>query len=152
MSLTTLQLAKSYLIFANQGKIMPIKLLHDDNPSESQQIIKPKTANQVLMMLESVIDIDGTGRHAKVSGYRVAGKTGTARIAGKKGYEANHHIATFAGIAPVSDPRLIVVVVINDPTKISYYGGTVAAPLFAKVMGAALRIMDVQPDEETREP
>lgn len=151
MSLTTLQLAKSYLIFANQGKIMPVRLLHYETLPEGEPIIKPSIANEVLKMLESVVAVGGTGRRAKIPGYRVAGKTGTARIAGSQGYEANRHIASFVGIAPASNPRLIVAVVINEPTKISYYGGTVAAPLFAKVMGAALRILDIQPDESTRQ-
>lgn len=150
MSLTTLQLAKSYLIFANEGKIMPVRLLHYDNPPEYHQVINPEIANQVLTMMEAVVAVDGTGQRAKVPGYRVAGKTGTARIAGKHGYEADRHVASFVGIAPVSNPRLIVAVVIQDPSQGGYYGGMVAAPLFAKVMGAALRMLDVKPDDETR--
>ena len=97
-------------------------------------------------MMESVVE-KGTGRSAKVPGYRVAGKTGTSRIAGKKGYEANRHIASFVGIAPVSNPRLIVAVIINEPTRRGYYGAVVASPLFSKIMGASLRILDVPPDE-----
>ncbi|GGI79754.1 peptidoglycan D,D-transpeptidase FtsI family protein [Legionella impletisoli] len=150
MSLTPLQLAKSYLIFANEGKIMPVRLLHYDKPPETHQVIKPETAEVVLSMMEAVVDVQGTGRRAKVPGYRVAGKTGTARIAGKKGYSADRHIASFVGIAPVSNPRLIVAVVIHEPSKGSYYGGALAAPLFAKVMAAALRILDIPPDEATR--
>ncbi|WP_133126927.1 peptidoglycan D,D-transpeptidase FtsI family protein [Legionella nagasakiensis] len=147
MSMTTLQLAKSYLIFANQGRLMPVRLLHYEKPNESVQVINSTTANQVLAMMEAVVDIDGTGKRAKIPGYRVAGKTGTARIAGKHGYEAERHIASFVGIAPASQPRLIVAVVINEPSRVSYYGGAVAAPLFAKVMGTALRILDIQPDK-----
>ncbi|ETO92764.1 peptidoglycan D,D-transpeptidase FtsI family protein [Legionella oakridgensis] len=147
MSVNALQLAKSYLIFANQGRLMPVRLLHYDKPNESVQVINSNTANQVLAMMEAVVDVDGTGRQAKIPGYRVAGKTGTARIAGKHGYEEKRHIASFVGIAPASQPRLIVAVVIHEPSRLSYYGGAVAAPLFAKVMGAALRILDVPPDQ-----
>jgi len=149
MSVTTMQLAKGYLIFANQGRLLPISLLHYDKPVVGTQVISTKTANQVLAMMEAVVDI-GTGKEARVAGYRVAGKTGTARIAGKQGYEVNRHLASFVGIAPVSNPRLIVAVVINEPGRLGYYGGAVAAPLFAKVMSAALRILDIQPDQSTR--
>lgn len=146
MSVTALQLARGYAVFANQGKLIPIHLLHNQETTGVTQVIKPSTATQVLSMLEAVI-ADGTGRSAQIPGYRVAGKTGTARIAGKKGYEANRHIASFAGIAPVSNPRLIVVVVINEPSKGGYYAASVAAPLFAKVMGTTLRILDIPPDQ-----
>ncbi len=150
MSVTALQLAKSYLIFANQGRLLPISLLHYEKPVDSIQVIKPETARQVLAMLEAVVEADGTGKQAKVPGFRIAGKTGTARIAGKQGYEANRHIASFVGIAPASNPRLIVAVVIHEPTRFSYYGAAVAAPLFSKVMSLALRILDIQPDQAAR--
>ena len=149
--MSPLQLAKSYLIFANQGQLLPVSLLHREAPVEGVQVLNAKTANEVLAMLEAVVSgVDGTGKSAQVPGYRVAGKTGTARIAGKNGYEEKHYIASFVGIAPVSKPKLIVTVVIHDPTRSGYYAAQVAAPLFAKVMGAALRILDIQPDEQTR--
>ena len=97
-------------------------------------------------MLEYVVNA-GTGVTAKVPGYRVAGKTGTARIAGKNGYSERRYIASFVGIAPVSKPRLVVAVVINEPSLSSYYATQVAAPLFSKVMGASLRILDIEPDQ-----
>ncbi|KTD22444.1 peptidoglycan D,D-transpeptidase FtsI family protein [Legionella londiniensis] len=147
MSVSALQLAKSYLVFANGGRILPIRLLHYDEPIQSVQVMSSKTASQVLAMMEKVVGTGGTGRQAQVPGYRVAGKTGTARIAGKQGYEASRHIASFVGIAPVSNPRLIVAVVIHEPTRLSYYGGAVAAPLFAKVMGDALQVLDIEPDQ-----
>ncbi len=148
MSASALQLAKSYLIFANKGRLLPISLLHNpDQPVVTgQQVIDPKTANQVLAMLEAVVN-DGTGKSADVPGYRVAGKTGTARVAGKKGYEEHKYIASFVGIAPVSNPRLIVAVFIHQPTKGGYYGAEVASPLFSKVMTAALRTLDIAPDK-----
>lgn len=147
LSLNTLQLAKSYLIFANQGRTMPVKLLHSNTDPQLQQVISARTANQVLEMLEAVVDGNGSGRRARVPGYRVAGKTGTSRIAGPEGYNADRHISSFVGIAPVSKPKLIVAVVIHEPTKGGYYGGAVAAPLSSKVMRAALRILDIQPDK-----
>ncbi|QDP72979.1 penicillin-binding protein 2 [Legionella israelensis] len=148
ISVTALQLAKAYLVFANEGKLMPVSLLHNVNSSPAIQVIKKKTAQQVLTMMEAVVSKYGTGRNARIAGYRVAGKTGTSRIAGKNGYEANRHIASFAGIAPVSNPRFVVVVVIHEPTHRNYYGSSVAAPLFAKVMKAALHLYDIQPDEQ----
>lgn len=150
LSVTALQLAKAYLIFANHGKLMPVTLLHGLSLDKAEQVLDAKTADQVLEMMESVL-IDGTGKAARVPGYRVAGKTGTARIAGKKGYEEHRHIASFVGIAPVSSPRLVVVVVIHEPRKNGYYGAAVAAPLFAEVMSYALRALDISPDQPIEE-
>jgi cell division protein FtsI (penicillin-binding protein 3) len=148
MSVTALQLAKGYLVFANEGRLLPISLLHNSTHAEGQQVLNAKTSSQVLAMMEAVVSgVDGTGKQAQVPGYRVAGKTGTARIAGKKGYEENRHIASFVGIAPVSKPKLIVVVIIQEPSRNGYYAAAVAAPLFAKVMGAALRILDIPLDQ-----
>lgn len=147
LSVSALQLAKAYLVFANQGRLLPISLLHTDAKIQTgQQVLDQKTANQVLTMMESVLE-KGNGELARVPGYRVAGKTGTARIAGKSGYEEARHIASFAGIAPVSKPRLIVVVVIQEPTRNGYYAAAVAAPLFAQVMSGALRLLDIPPDK-----
>jgi cell division protein FtsI (penicillin-binding protein 3) len=143
-----MQLAKSYLIFANQGRLLPISFLHNPTPPAGEQVLNTKTARQVLAMMEAVVSGEnGTGKQAQVPGYRVAGKTGTAQIAGKKGYEKHRHIASFVGIAPVSNPRLIVAVVIHEPTQHGYYAAGVAAPLFAKVMADTLRTMDIPPDQ-----
>ena len=148
VSVTALQLAKSYLIFANQGRLLPVSLLHNTTRPEGIPVLNAKTANQVLAMMEAVVSgADGTGKQAQVPGYRVAGKTGTSQIAGKRGYEKHRHIASFVGIAPVSKPRFIVVVVIQEPTRNGYYAAAVAAPLFAKVMGATLRMLDIPPDD-----
>jgi cell division protein FtsI (penicillin-binding protein 3) len=150
VSVTTLQLAKMYSIFANKGKLFPIRLIHYDANEPGVQVIKPEISDQVLEMMEFVVN-EGSGVPAKIPGYRVAGKTGTARIAGKNGYSERRYIASFVGIAPVSRPRLVVAVVIHEPSLSAYYAGQVAAPLFAKVMGAALRTLDIEPDkpEET---
>jgi cell division protein FtsI (penicillin-binding protein 3) len=149
MSVTPLQLAKGYLIFANHGRSIPVTLLHSETKPVGEQVLDEKTAGQVLAMLEAVLGNEGTGRSARVPGYRVAGKTGTAQIAGKNGYDKHRHIASFVGIAPVSDPRLVISVVIHEPTKNGYYAAAVAAPLFAQVMSGALRILDVPPDQTT---
>jgi cell division protein FtsI (penicillin-binding protein 3) len=146
MSMTATQIAKSYLIFANEGRLPPISLLKQSQPVVGDLVINSKTAHQVLDMLEAVVQ-DGTGKSASVPGYRVAGKTGTARIAGKKGYATKQYVSSFVGIAPVSNPRLIVAVFIHNPTHGGYYGAAVAAPLFAKVMSTALRLEEVIPDQ-----
>lgn len=145
MSMTALQLAKSYLIFAHSGELIPITLLKTNDITQSRKIISDTTANLVLNMLEQVIK--DTAKGAQVSGYRIAGKTGTARVAAKHGYHEDKHIASFVGIAPVSDPKIVIAVVIHQPTKLGYYANSVAAPLFASVMGSTLHILDIKPDE-----
>jgi len=147
-SITAVQLARSYLIFANHGKLLPISLIHNQKTGDVVQALNPKTADEVLTMMEAVVNTEeGTGRAARVAGYRVAGKTGTSRIAGKNGYEEKRYISSFVGIAPVSNPRLIIAVTIFEPTHGGYYAAAVAAPLFSKIMGSSLRILDVYPDE-----
>lgn len=147
LSTTVMQLAKAGLIFANQGTLIPITLLHGQGaPSSGVQVVTPKTAAEVLAMMEAVLGQDGTGKAARVEGYRVAGKTGTARVAGKNGYQDRRYTSSFMGIAPVSHPRFLVVVVIHEPSRNGYYAGAVAAPLFSKVMAGALRIFNVPTD------
>lgn len=150
LSVTPLQLAKGYLIFANQGRLLPISLVRTQGPITSKEVMDPRVAKDVLDMMEAVVTgEEGTGKQAQIPGYRVAGKTGTSRIAGNKGYEEKRHIASFVGIAPASHPRLIVAVVIHEPSRFGYYAAAVAAPLFQKVMAVALRILDIPPDEST---
>ncbi len=146
LSVTAIQLAKANMIFANKGKLIPVTLLHNDPPTSGVQVIKPETAQQVLSMMEVVMNA-GTGRTARIPGYRVAGKTGTARIAGKNGYKEKKYTASFLGIAPVSKPKFLVVVIIHEPSRKSYYAASVAAPLFAKVMSGALRLFNIPTDE-----
>ena len=147
VSVTAAQLAKAYMVFANHGYKKSITFVHSYRMKAQEKVLDPTISDQVLLMMEAVLGNEGTGKQARVVGYRVAGKTGTSRIAGRRGYEANRHIASFVGIAPVSDPRLVVVVVVYEPTKNGYYGAAVAAPLFAKVMSGALRILEVPPDK-----
>lgn len=147
LSVTALQLAKAYAVFANGGMLIPITLIHNDTQTPGVRVMQEKTANQLLTMMEAVVAPGSTGKDARVPGYRVAGKTGTSRIAGKNGYAERKYIASFIGIAPVSNPQFVVVVVIQEPTRKSYYAAAVAAPLFSKVMGYTLRIFNVLPDD-----
>lgn len=145
MSITPLQLACAYAVIANNGIKLPVSFLKQDNPPSGEWVISAKVAHEMLTMLESVVKSGGTGTKANVTGYRVAGKTGTANIAELHGYNKKRHMASFVGIAPVSNSRLVVAVVIKDPQG-QDYGGLVAAPAFSDVMGGALRIMGITPD------
>jgi cell division protein FtsI (penicillin-binding protein 3) len=152
LSVTALQLARAYAVFANDGYLPPVSLIRtvhgvEKNAQTSQRIFSARTARQVKSMLEMVVQKGGTGTKAKVPGYRVAGKTGTVRKVGAKGYEDGAYLSVFAGMAPASKPRLIMVVMVDDPQGKDYYGGLVAAPVFSKVMAGALRILDVPPDD-----
>lgn len=148
VSSTALQIAKAYSVFANHGTVLPVSLLHNPEVPHGHQVMKPETADTLLKMLEAVV-LDGTGKSAQVPGYRVAGKTGTALMAGKKGYADKKYISSFVGIAPVSNPRIIVAVFINNPNiHKGYYGAAVAAPLFSKVMELSLRLLNVPYDNE----
>jgi cell division protein FtsI (penicillin-binding protein 3) len=142
VSVTPLQLADAYAVIATGGIKRPVTFIKVDNPPLGEEVISSKVAHQMLVMLESVIESGGTGIRASIPGYRVAGKTGTAYIAGLHGYNKERYVASFVGIAPVNDPRLVVAVVIKDPQD-QHFGGLVAAPAFAHIMGKALRIMDV---------
>jgi len=145
ISTTALQLAQAYAVIAGEGRLrQPTLIQGASNPPVS--VIDPRHARQVAAMLETVTGPAGTGKQAAIPNYRVAGKTGTSRKASASGY-ASRYVASFAGYAPASDPRLVCVVVINDPTGDQYYGGDVAAPLFASVVGGALRLMNVPPDD-----
>jgi cell division protein FtsI (penicillin-binding protein 3) len=138
ISVNLLQLARSYTIFANGGELKPISMLKLSEPVVGKKIFSERTANVLRDMLESVVNVEGTAPLAQVAGYRVAGKTGTAhKLEG--GHYVNKYVASFVGIAPVSHPRLIVAVMIDEPNNGQYYGGLVAAPVFSKVTAAALQ-------------
>jgi cell division protein FtsI (penicillin-binding protein 3) len=138
MSVNLLQLARSYTVFANSGELKPISLLKLDSPAVGRKVFSASTANALRDMMESVVKVDGTAPLAQVAGYRVAGKTGTAhKLEG--GRYVDKYVASFVGFAPVSNPRLIVAVMIDEPDNKLYYGGLVAAPVFSKVTGAALQ-------------
>lgn len=145
MSVTPLQLARAIGAIADGGRLrQPTLILGTDNPPHS--VIDPELASQLVSMLETVSSPEGTGTAAAIPGYRVAGKTGTSRKLDAGGY-SDRYVASFAGFAPASQPKLAAVVVINDPAGQQYYGGQVAAPLFGRVMEAGLRLLNVPPDD-----
>ena len=146
ISLSLLQLARAYMVFASDGEIKAVTLVKRDTPAASTRVITPETALQVRRMLELVVQPGGTAPRAQVMGYRVAGKTGTAHKLEGANYAANKYMASFIGFAPASDPQLIIAVMIDEPGAGQYYGGTVAAPVFSNVMAGALRLLGVKPD------
>jgi cell division protein FtsI (penicillin-binding protein 3) len=146
ISVTALQLARAYATLANDGKKIPLSLLKIDQAPQGEQVIDKKIANQMITLLQSVVAKGGSGDKAAIPGYSVAGKTGTARIAGPHGYEEHHHISSFVGIAPASNPRFVVAVVMRDPKGKVYYGGDVSAPVFQKIMETLLRMYNISPD------
>lgn len=145
LRVTPLQLASAYATLANKGVRKPISILKVNEPPVGEQVVSRKDAEAVMLQLESVVEHGGTGTKAEVPGYRVAGKTGTAKVAIAGGY-GKDYVGTFAGFAPVSNPRFVMVVIINEPKNGVYYGGSVAGPAFAEVMAGALQFYNVPPD------
>ncbi|MFT5708078.1 MAG: cell division protein FtsI (penicillin-binding protein 3) [Oceanospirillaceae bacterium] len=149
LSVTPIQLAQAYAVLANNGVKVPVSLLKIDEAPRGTRIIPKDVANDVVTMMETTTQIDkgGTGRKAAVFGYRVAGKTGTARKANRGGYDLDKYISVFAGITPASNPRIAVVVMVNNPKGQQYSGGGVAAPIFSRVTTGALRMLNISPDQ-----
>lgn len=151
ISTSTLQLAQAYAVIANDGLRVPVTLLKDGNNAPGafapEQVVDPLVAREVRRMLEAVVDpAKGGSGAAAVPLYSVAGKTGTARVVGERGYEANLHNSMFAGYAPAHDPRIAVVIMINEPQGAERYGSQVAAPVFSRIAAGAMRLLDVTPD------
>jgi cell division protein FtsI (penicillin-binding protein 3) len=146
VSTSILQLARAYTALADDGVVHSVTLLKRDEDPDAKRIFKPETARKVREMLEHVISKDGTAYLARVEGYRVAGKTGTVKKAAVGGYAEDKYISVFVGMAPASNPRFIIAIMVDEPTSGQYYGGLVAAPAFAKVMAGALRVYGVEPD------
>ena len=145
ISVNLVQLARAYTIFATDGELKPVTLFKEAGPVAGPPVLKAETARAVRHMLEMVVLPGGTAPRAQVPGYRVAGKTGTAhKLEG--GTYINKFVASFVGFAPASNPRLIIAVMIDEPSGGQYYGGSVAAPIFSSVMGAALRLLGVPTD------
>lgn len=144
---STLQLGRAYMAFANDGVIPMVSLLKRTEPAEAHRIMSAKTAVTIRTMLERVVSREGTALKAAVPGFRVAGKTGTVKKAGSRGYSESLYLSLFAGMAPASKPRLAMIVMIDEPSAGEYYGGAVAAPVFSGVMEGALRLLNVAPDE-----
>jgi cell division protein FtsI (penicillin-binding protein 3) len=134
-------------VFARDGDVVPLSLLKTAGAVAGQPVFSPETARQLRLMLEMVVSPEGTARKAAVPGYRVGGKTGTAHKL-VNGRYANKYLASFVGIGPMSDPRLVVGVVVDEPVG-AHYGGEVAGPVFSEVMGGALRTLGVPQDQDT---
>ena len=148
ISATPLQLARAYSVFANGGVRQPLSLLAlEGAAAPGERIISAQIAREVLGVLHAVTGDEGTARKARVPGYAVGGKTGTVRKIGPQGYSADQYVAWFAGIAPIDDPRIVTVVVINDPKGAAYGGGAVAAPVFSTVTQGVLRLLNVAPTD-----
>ena len=150
ISVSLMQLARSYMVFARDGDLIPLTLLrHEGAPLAATQIFTQQTAREVRAMLEMAAQPGGSAPQAQVPGYRVAGKTGTAhKLEG--GQYAKKYVSSFVGFAPASDPRLVIAVMIDEPTAGKHYGGSVAGPVFANIMGGALRTMGVPHDNSLR--
>jgi cell division protein FtsI (penicillin-binding protein 3) len=151
MSTSALQLAQAYAVIANNGVRQPITILKGGNEGPSsggaQQVIDPDVVAQVKSMLQAVVDPAlGGSDSASVPFYSIAGKTGTARVVGAGGYQANLHNSMFAGFIPADDPRIVVIIIINEPQGSQRYGSQVAAPVFARIASGAMRLLDVSPD------
>jgi cell division protein FtsI (penicillin-binding protein 3) len=146
ISLSLIQLARAYSIFATDGELVPLTLVKSASPASGEKLISAETARAVRAMLETAVQAGGTGPRARIMGWRVAGKTGTAHKQENGSYAADKYLASFVGLAPVSAPRLVIAVAIDEPGGRDYYGGSVAAPVFAQVMQGALRLLGVPHD------
>ena len=147
VNLTLLQLAQSYTVFANDGELKPITLYKRNEAVMGTKVFKKETVKTMVEMMESVIE-DGTGSNAKVKGYRVAGKTGTAEKLNNGKYEKNKNIGSFVGLIPATNPRIIMAIMIDEPTVGSHFGGAVAAPVFSNVMTGVMKILNVPQDNK----
>ncbi len=148
LSTTAAQLAQAYVVLANGGLLVPLTLSKRDNIPSAPEVYPAAVTQSIREMLEAVVLSGGTAQSARVPGYRVGGKTGTVRKSIPGGYAQDRYLSLFAGMAPMSSPRLVVVVVIDEPQG-AYYGGDVAAPVFAQIVGGALRILGVPPDDRS---
>ena len=148
ISVSALQLARAYTIFTNEGVLLPVTFLKRDGDVIGKQIISPKTAKTMAQMLETVTQQGGTATKSRVSGYRMGGKTGTSHKLVGGQYAENQYVSTFVGYGPVSSPRYIIAVTIDEPSAGKYFGGDVSAPVFSNVMTQALRMSGVLPDVE----
>ncbi len=145
ISVSLIQLARAYTVFARDGDMVPLSLVKSHEPALGVQVLKPETARAMRKMLEMATSPEGTAPQARVPGYRVAGKTGTA-LKLRNGHYVKEYIASFVGFAPVSDPRVVVAVMIDEPRAGGYYGGVVAAPVFGQVVAGTMRTLQIDPD------
>jgi cell division protein FtsI (penicillin-binding protein 3) len=141
ISVSLIQLAQAYTVFARDGEIAPLSLVRTGAPAAGQRVLSPEVARSVRAMLEAAVQPGGTAPRARIAGWRVAGKTGTAHKLENGAYAPNKYVSSFVGFAPVSEPRLVIAVMLDEPSAGQHYGGQVAAPVFAQVMQGALRLL-----------
>jgi cell division protein FtsI (penicillin-binding protein 3) len=146
LSVSLIQLARAYTVFARDGELAPLSLTRTGMPAAGRQVLSAETARAVRRMLEAAVQPGGTAPRARIMGWRVAGKTGTSHKQENGGYAPNKYLSSFVGFAPVSDPRLVIAVMLDEPAAGQHYGGQVAAPVFSQVMQGALRLMGVPHD------
>ncbi len=146
ISLSLVQLARAYTVFARDGELVPLTLVKTGSAASADRVLSTETARAVRAMLELAVQPGGTGPRARIMGWRVAGKTGTAHKPENGGYAADKYLASFVGFAPASAPRVVIAVMVDEPAAGEHYGGAVAAPVFAQVMGGALRMLGAPHD------
>lgn len=146
LTVTALQLAHGYATIASGGVARPVSFLKVSGPVAGTRVLDEGIARQLIPMMESVVTSDGTAIRAAVPGYRIAGKTGTAHKAQRGGYAADQYMSTFVGMAPASNPRVVLAVVVDSPSNGQYFGGLVSAPVFSRIMAETLRLMNIEPD------
>lgn len=146
VSVTPLQLARAYTALANDGVLIPLTMLAQTEPATGTRIMSAKTAREVRTMLERAVSVEGTGKAAQVAHYRVAGKTGTVHKLAQGGYSERDYVGFFVGFAPATNPRLVMLVMLDQPSRGGHFGGDIAAPVFARVMAGAMRLLNIPPD------
>ena len=147
LNITTIQLAQAYSVFANEGVLQPLTLLSEGVTSKPVRVFKRETVREVLPMLRAATEEGGTARRAQIPLYHVGGKTGTTMKYADGSYASRRYISSFVGLAPIANPRFVMAISIDDPRSQQYFGGQVAAPVFADVMDDVMRIYDIQPDK-----
>jgi cell division protein FtsI (penicillin-binding protein 3) len=150
LSASLFQLARAYSVFARDGELVPVSVVRRDAPPAGIRVFTPETASAVRHMLQMAAGPGGTAPLAQTPGYTVGGKTGTAHKQEGRGYAGNKYRSWFVGLAPVSNPRIVVAVMVDEPSTGVYYGGAVAAPVFSQVVGQTLRLLNVPPDADVK--
>ncbi|MEO7152501.1 MAG: penicillin-binding transpeptidase domain-containing protein, partial [Burkholderiaceae bacterium] len=150
LSTSLFQLARAYTMFARDGELIPASILRTAEPGPGQRVISAKTAGQIRAMLQLAAGQGGTAPLAQTMGYSVGGKSGTAHKQEGKGYASKKYRSWFVGMSPINQPRIVVAVMVDEPTAGQYFGGAVAAPVFSQVVQQTLRMMNVPPDLEVK--
>lgn len=147
MNANALQLAQAYMIYGNGGVKYPLSIIYRDKPVEGERVLDAQVSEALKQSMQAVVSKGGTGTRAELAWYDVGGKSGTVHNVGKGGYEQSEYKAIFAGVAPIDEPQIAMVVLIDAPAGAEYYGGEVAAPIFSRVVGGAMRLLNVRPDK-----